>query len=141
MLKRIGFFRLLVLIICITMFTTGSFAADKEEIRIVSGSLGGSWYPFGAVVGENVLKPGGFDYTNTPGGGSSNVVAVSKGQGDMGITMTTSIIMARNGEGPYNGNKYSNLVVVASLFNDPLHILVPIKSDIKRCEASKRISE
>ena len=105
-------------------------AEDKVTIRISSGSLGGSWYPFGAAVGENILKPAGFEYTNEPGGGTSNVVAVSTAKTDIGLTMTTSIAMAATGDGPYKGKEYTNLVALASLFNDPLHIMVPENSGI-----------
>lgn len=104
--------------------------AAPVTVKISSGSLGGSWYPFGANVGENILKPGGMQYTNEPGGGASNIVAVSTGKTDMGITMTTSIALAEKGEGPYKGVKYTNLMVVARLFDDPLHILVPRNSNI-----------
>lgn len=127
---------LLVLTVAFSAFAQGGSekkpaeAVQRGNVVIASGSLGGSWYPFGEAIG-GVLKDVGYTYENTPGGGTANIVAVSTGAADLGMTMTTSITMAETGDPTFKGQKYTNLSSIMWLMDDPLHVLVSADSGIK----------
>ena len=109
----------------------GGVAQAGELIRLSSGTITGSWYPLMTLIGEKVLKPEGFNYSNKPGGGVSNVFAVGLGKADMGLSMGTALDMAAKGQGPFK-KKVQGLVMLSSLFPDPFHLVVTESSGIKK---------
>lgn len=113
-----------------TSLVPSASLTEKGDVVVASGSLGGTWYPFGESVGM-AIKNAGYTYTNIPGGGNSNIIAVSTGEADIGLTMTTSMGMAAEGSPEFKGIKYENVSAVLRLFDDPLHILVAADSKIE----------
>lgn len=106
-----------------------AFAQDKT-IELVSGTVTGSWFSHMVALGETVFKPAGFEYNNLPGGGTSNVMALSTGQADAGFTMPLVLSMAAAGLEPFS-EKIDNVSVLAALYPDPWELIVPAESDIQ----------
>jgi len=109
---------------------------ERGHVTIASGSLGGTWYPFGEAVGV-MLKEAGYTYANEPGGGTANIVSVSTGAADIGMTMTTSMSMAAGGDEVFKNVVYDNVSAIMWLMDDPLHVLVSANSGIEKMEDLK----
>jgi len=101
-----------------------------EMIRISSGSITGGQYSMMTVIGERILKPEGFSYSNMPGGGVSNVLAVSTGKADLGITMATTLDMAEKAQGPFK-TKVEGVKLLAAFYPAKFHLVVTKDSGIK----------
>ena len=86
-----------VFALTLALLLPGGSVRAGEMIRMSSGTLTGSWYPLMTFIGERVIKPEGFEYTNKPGGGVTNIIAVGVGKADMGLAMATGIDMAAKG--------------------------------------------
>lgn len=121
--------RLFVAAALVAAATAGTVPAGAQDIALVSGTVTGSWFTHMTVLGERVFKPAGFNYSNKPGGGTSNVIAVSTGRADLGFTMPLVIGMAANGEAPFK-DKITNVSVIAALYPDPWEAVVPAESGI-----------
>lgn len=74
--------------------------AAAEELSFVTGGQGGSWYGIGAGLAE-VLSREGIDVSVEIGGGMSNIVAVSRGDSQIGMTNGFAVPMAAKGEEPF----------------------------------------
>jgi len=135
MRKCLNFLILLTLFLVLCNFAVTA-SSEMQKIRIVSGSLTGSWFPLGTVVGEGPIKEAGFDYENTPGGAMSNVIAIQEGKADFGITMTSAIDLAVKGAEPYE-YEMKDVVALNFLHPDPFHVAVTKKSGIESIEDFK----
>ena len=122
-------FATVIFLIFITALTVGSARAG-DMIRISSGSLTGQMYPMMTFIGERILKPEGFEYSNRPGGGVSNVLAVGSGKADLGVTMATALDMAENAQGPFK-TKIEGNVLLAALYSARFQLVATKSSGIK----------
>ncbi|MBO6538028.1 MAG: TAXI family TRAP transporter solute-binding subunit [Rhizobiaceae bacterium] len=109
--------------------SAGQAAAQDKSLELVSGTVTGSWFSHMVALGETVFKPAGFGYNNSPGGGTSNVMALSTGKADAGFTMPLVLSMAAAGLEPFS-EKIDNVSVLAALYPDPWELIVPADSDI-----------
>jgi TRAP transporter TAXI family solute receptor len=110
-------------------FTAAPALAQDKSLELVSGTVTGSWFSHMVALGETVFKPAGFEYSNSPGGGTSNVMALASGQADAGFTMPLVLSMAAQGLEPFP-DKIDNVSVLAALYPDPWELVVPADSDI-----------
>lgn len=75
-------------------------AADAKTLSFVTGGQGGSWYGIGAGLAEVFLKEG-VKVSVEIGGGMSNIIAVARGDSEMGMTNGFAVPMAAKGEHPF----------------------------------------
>src|SRR4030043_613260 len=67
---------LAVLVICL-MLPVLAFSQEKIDLKLMTGPMGGSWYPLGGAIAELIQKSiPGTNVSVAPGGGVANVVGV-----------------------------------------------------------------
>jgi len=117
--------------------------ASAQNLRFVSASPGGSWYPIAVGAGKIWEKAiPGIKVSHTPGGGTSNVMTIDAGQkGDVGITFSTSVGDGFLGNPPFK-QKYTNNRTFASFYPSYFTITVWKDSGIEKIQdlKNKRIS-
>ncbi|MGI6128932.1 MAG: TAXI family TRAP transporter solute-binding subunit [bacterium] len=132
-MKKLMGMMALLLIVAMTVVGCGSNpssegneAADEPgkpaNLTVLAGTAGGSWMPIGAAVAE-IFSDNGVKANSEQGGGVSNVTAISRGEGDIGFTMTIIPSIARAGEQPFDG-VYDNVAGLAVLFPNFNHVMV-----------------
>lgn len=110
----------------------GSHAAGTVKVDIGASAPGGTWYVGlgGYAKAISQMYPE-FDVTLFPGGGITNVVRVSKGQSQLGITANAFMKFAQDGTEPFK-NPVQNFRAFANI-NDVTRIVfaVPVDSELK----------
>jgi uncharacterized protein len=115
-------------------------AQDMKFWRIGTGGAGGTYYPIGGLIANAISNPPGSRPCDK--GGScgvpglvaiavstnasvANVNAIDAGQLDAGLAGAQSVTQGYNGEGKFVGNKRSNIRVIANLYPEDMHLVVP----------------
>lgn len=117
------------LLLCMTL----GFAQEQEraprQLTLLSGVSGGAWYPIGAGIAELFARQG-VNANTEQGGGVSNVIAVGRGDAELGFT--TSIIppLAEQGLEPFP-EPVTNARAIAVLWQDFTHVIVREGSDVE----------
>lgn len=90
--------------------------ASAENIKLMTGPQGGSWYPLGGAI-KNIVenKVSGTSVQVLPGAGIANVKAVQAGKADFGFANSVSTVDAINGNPPFDA-KATNVCNVATLY-------------------------
>lgn len=113
------------------------------NLRFVSASPGGSWYPIAVGAGKIWEKAiPGLKVTHTPGGGTSNVMTIDAGEkGDIGMSFSMSVGDGFLGNPPFK-QKHTNNRTFASFYPSYFTITVWKDSGIETIQAlkGKRIS-
>jgi uncharacterized protein len=93
-----------------------SCTAPSDRLRLVTGPQGGTWYPLGGAL-KSILEARieGVSVQVLPGGGIANVLAVDKGQAQIGFANSVSTVDAINGEPPFQA-KARHVCNVATLY-------------------------
>jgi TRAP transporter TAXI family solute receptor len=91
-------------------------SAQAENIKLMTGPQGGSWYPLGGAI-KNIVEKNisGSSVQVLPGAGIANVKAVEAGKADMGFANSVSTVDAINGKPPFT-EKATNVCNVATLY-------------------------
>lgn len=121
---------LVVLIICL-MVPVLAFAQEKVDLKMMTGPMGGSWYPLGGAIAELIQKniPGS-TVSVAPGGGMANVVGVEEGKADIGFGNSSSSVDGVEGRAPFKAPT-KNVMQLANLYPQYFQIFVLKDSDIK----------
>jgi TRAP transporter TAXI family solute receptor len=109
--------------------------AAPDKVTVLGGSARGSWYPIAVGIGK-ILKDAGTRGSARIGGGNANVVSVSTGQAEAGITFNFTAAMAAKGEAPFK-SKITNLRAISGLFDNFMHLVVTQDSGIKTVPGMK----
>lgn len=132
---------LIVFIICfIVPFV--AFGQEKVDLKMMTGPMGGSWYPLGGAIGEAVQKEiPGVTMAVAPGGGVANVEAVELGKCEIGFSNSSSGVDAVYGRPPFK-QKMTNMRQLANLYPQYFQMVVLEDSGIKSVAdlKGKRIS-
>lgn len=77
--------------------------AHGQEITLMSGPQGGSWYPLGGAI-QNIVETNipGAKVQVLPGAGIANVKGVEAGKADMGFANSVSTVDAIEGKPPFD---------------------------------------
>lgn len=91
-------------------------AAEAQQIRLMTGPQGGSWYPLGGAI-QNIVENNvdGARVQVLPGAGIANVKAVQAGKAHMGFANSVSTVDAINGNAPFDAAA-DNVCNVATLY-------------------------
>ncbi|MCP5371764.1 MAG: TAXI family TRAP transporter solute-binding subunit [Hyphomicrobiales bacterium] len=130
------------------MMVAGATAQAQEMKfwRIGTGSAGGTYYPIGGLIANAISNPPGARPCDK--GGScgvpglvaiavstnasvANVNAIQAGQLDAGLAGAQTVVESYNGQGVFVGNKKDKIRVIANLFPEDMHLVLPKGSDIK----------
>lgn len=118
-------------------------AVQAEEMkfwRIGTGGAGGTYFPIGGLIANAISNPPGSRPCDK--GGScgvpglvaiavstnasvANVNAIDAGQLDAGLAGAQSVTQGYNGEGKFEGNKRSKIRVIANLYPEDMHLVLP----------------
>lgn len=102
------------------MFAAG--AAQAQQVRLMTGPQGGSWYPLGGAMANIADKTAGIKIQVLPGAGIANVKAVEAGKADMGFGNSISTVDGVAGRAPFD-TATKNVCNVATLYPQYLQIV------------------
>ena len=116
-------------------------AMAQEQLRLMTGPQGGSWYPLGGAIQGMASDAGLASVQVLPGGGVANVQGVQNGDADLGFANSISTVDAIEGREPFTGAA-DNVCNVATLYPQYFQIVVAASSGIATPEdfAGKRLA-
>lgn len=133
---------LLVSFIFLFIVPFGVFAQEKFDLKLMTGPMGGSWYPLGGAIADAIQKEiPGVTISVSPGGGVGNVEGIELGKCDIGFSNSSSGVDAVYGRAPFK-KKMENMRQLANLYPQYFQIVVSEDSGIKSVAdlKGKRIS-
>jgi hypothetical protein len=112
---------------------TVGFAAPAaaQQIKLMTGPQGGSWYPLGGAI-QNIIEKNvpGTSVQVLPGAGISNVVGVQTGKAELGFGNAVSSVDGVNGAEPFKG-KQTNVCHIGTLYFQYFHAVALADSGVK----------
>lgn len=113
------------------LFVLSASFAQAIELRLVTGPIGGSWYPLGGAVAELVkTRIPGVTISVGPGVGISNVMALEAGRADLAFGVLVSTLDGIYGREPFR-RKIQKVRHVATLYRQYFQIVVLADSGIR----------
>jgi TRAP transporter TAXI family solute receptor len=105
--------------------------ADAQQLKLMTGPQGGSWYPLGGAI-QNIIEKSvpGTSVQVLPGAGISNVVGVQTGKAEMGFGNAVSSVDGVNGAEPFKG-KQDNVCHVGTLYFQYFHAVALADSGVR----------
>ncbi len=88
--------------------------AFAQQVKLMTGPQGGSWYPLGGAI-ANIADKAGLKVQVLPGAGIANVKAVQAGKADLGFANSISTVDGVAGRAPFT-EKATNVCNVATLY-------------------------
>ncbi len=124
-----------IVIVCLTLSfvfcSSESFAQQKTDLKLMTGPMGGSWYPLGGAIADALQKNiPGLTVAVMPGGGIGNVEALEFGKCDIGFANSCSAVDGLYGRAPFK-KKMENMRQLANLYPQYFQMVVPADSPIK----------
>jgi uncharacterized protein len=110
-------------------------AAQAQQVRLMTGPQGGSWYPLGGAM-ANILGEKGTNMQVLPGAGVANVRAISEGRADFGFGNSISTVDGLAGREPFPGPQ-ENVCNVATLYPQYFQIVANADAGIETFEDVK----
>jgi hypothetical protein len=128
---------LLVGVIFFFIVPFGVFAQEKFDLKLMTGPMGGSWYPLGGAISDAIQKEiPGVTISVSPGGGVGNVEGIELGKCDIGFSNSSSGVDAVYGRPPFK-KKMENMRQLANLYPQYFQIVVMEDSGIKSVADTK----
>ncbi|WP_197019149.1 TAXI family TRAP transporter solute-binding subunit [Thioalkalivibrio sp. HK1] len=121
-------------------FAGSAFAQEMTFFRIGTGSAGGTYFPIGGIIanaisnppgsrpcdkGGNCGVPGLVAIAQSTNASAHNVTAIQAGQMEAGLSGAATLHFAYHGVGKFEGEKKAKLRVIANLFPEDLHLVLP----------------
>ncbi len=105
--------------------------SQKIDLKLMTGPMGGSWYPLGGAIGEALQKGiPGVTVSVMPGGGVANVEAVEYGKCEIGFSNSSSAVDGLFGRPPFK-KKMESVKQLANLYAQYFQMVVLDTSPIK----------
>ena len=143
----------------LTVLVSGAVAdTPRTSFQIATGSTVGVYFPVGEAIAGLISHPAGVNRceaanvcgpagliasARTSEGTMENLLSVNDGSVDSGLAQSDVIAAAVAGEGPFKTKgKQTHVRVIASLFNEEVHLIVADKAKIKSVSdlKGKRVS-
>ena len=103
-------------------------AAQAQQLRLMTGPQGGSWYPLGGAI-ANIGEKAGLKLQVLPGAGIANVKAIQGGKADMGFANSISTVDGVAGRAPFT-EKATNVCNVATLYPQYFQVVANADSGV-----------
>ena len=115
-------------------------AQEMKFWRIGTGGAGGTYFPIGGLIANAISSPPGAracDKGGTCGvpgliaiavstnASVANVNAIHAGQLDAGLAGAQSVTQGYEGTGKFVGNKKDNIRIIANLYPEDMHLVLP----------------
>jgi len=134
-----------------------AFAQDMRFFRIGTGGAGGTYFPIGGLLANAISAPPGSTpcdkggacgvpglvaIAQTTNASVANCTGVQTGQMESGLAAADIVYQAFNGLGTFKDRKYEKLRVIANLFPEHLHLVLPKGGKLDGIEGlrGKRVS-
>jgi TRAP transporter TAXI family solute receptor len=130
-----------------TMIGGGAVQAqDMKFWRIGTGSAGGTYFPIGGLIANAISNPPGArpcdkgGQCGVPGlvaiavsttASVYNVTAIQAGNLDAGLAGAATVYESYNGVGKFEGNKKDKIRVIANLYPEDMHLVLPKGASLK----------
>lgn len=108
-----------------------SMPAGAQQLKMMTGPQGGSWYPLGGAI-QNIIEKNvaGTSMQVLPGAGISNVLGVQTGKAELGFGNAGSTVDGVNGVEPFK-QKATNVCHVGTLYFQYFHAVVLADAGVK----------
>jgi len=106
-----------------------SAAAQAQQLKLMTGPQGGSWYPLGGAI-ANIADKAGLKLQVLPGAGIANVKAIQGGKADLGFANSISTVDGVAGRAPFDA-KATNVCNVATLYPQFFQVVANADAGIK----------
>ncbi len=121
-------------------------AQQMKFWRIGTGGAGGTYFPIGGLIANAISNPPGSRPCDKGGAcgvkdlvaiavstnaSVANVNAIHAGQLDAGLAGAQSVTQGYNGQGKFVGNKRDKIRVIANLYPEDMHLVLPRGAQIK----------
>jgi TRAP transporter TAXI family solute receptor len=124
-------FYVLAILGCFLVFCSSETFAQKYDLKVMTGPMGGAWYPLGGAISDAIQKAiPGVAVSVMPGGGIGNVEALEVGKCDIGFANSCSAVDGLFGRAPFK-KKMENMRQLANLYPQYFQMAVPQDSAIK----------
>ena len=101
---------------------------QAQQVKLMTGPQGGSWYPLGGAI-ANIADKAGLKVQVLPGAGVANVKAVQAGKADMAFGNSISTVDGVAGRAPFSA-KADNVCNVATLYPQFFQVVANADSGI-----------
>jgi uncharacterized protein len=119
----------LFLAISLLLFPPESMA-QKFDLKMMTGPMGGSWYPLGGAISDAVQKEiPGVTIAVMPGAGIANVEALEFDKCEIAFSNSSSAVDGLYGRPPFK-KKMENMRQLANLYPQYFQMIVPADSKI-----------
>jgi len=117
-----------------------AFGQEMKFFRIGTGGAGGTYFPIGGLLANAISAPPGSTpcdkggacgvpglvaIAQTTNASVANCTGVETGQMESGLAAADIVYQAVNGLGTFKDKKYGKLRVIANLFPEHLHLVLP----------------
>jgi uncharacterized protein len=118
-------------VIGLAVAATIAGTAGAQQLKMMTGPQGGSWYPLGGAI-QGIIEKAipGSSMQVLPGAGISNVVGVQTGKAELGFGNAVSSYDGVRGAEPFKG-KQDNICQVATLYFQYFHAVALADSGVK----------
>lgn len=115
--------------VALTALALAACAAQAQQVKLMTGPQGGSWYPLGGAI-ANIGGQVGMQVQVLPGAGIANVKALQGGKADLGFANSISTVDGVAGRAPFDA-KATNVCNVATLYPQYFQVVANADSGIK----------
>ncbi|MCF6138982.1 TAXI family TRAP transporter solute-binding subunit [Pseudalkalibacillus berkeleyi] len=128
----------LVLAGCGSLGGGGEAEADPEEVSMLTGGTGGTYFPLGGEIAEIMSKNTEKSISAQASGASvENIQTLQDGDADLAFTQTDIASYAVEGKMMFKDAKSDNVQAIGTLYPETIQIVVMKNSDIKSVEDLK----
>ncbi|HEX6110950.1 MAG TPA: TAXI family TRAP transporter solute-binding subunit [Geminicoccaceae bacterium] len=122
--------------VCAAVALSAATAA-AENLRLMTGPQGGSWYPMGGAI-KNVVEAAVPDTSLQvlPGAGIANVKAIDAGKADIAFANSVSTVDAINGNPPFE-QATTNVCHLATLYPQYFQVVTTADTGIESLDQMK----
>ncbi len=106
----------------------GTVGAQAQQVKLMTGPQGGSWYPLGGAI-SNIADRAGIKVQVLPGAGIANVLAVNRSRADLGFGNSISTVDGVAGRAPFE-QPTKNVCNVATLYPQYFQVVANADSNI-----------
>ncbi len=115
--------------VVLAVLAAAAFGAHAQQVRLMTGPQGGSWYPLGGAI-ANIADKAGIKVQVLPGAGIANVKALQAGKADLGFANSISTVDGLAGRAPFD-EKATNVCNVATLYPQYFQVVANADAGIK----------
>jgi len=121
----------------IAVAATFAGTVGAQQLKMMTGPQGGSWYPLGGAI-QGIIEKNvpGTSMQVLPGAGISNVLGVNGGKAELGFGNAVSSVDGINGVAPFKG-KQDNVCQIATLYFQYFHAVALADSGVTNMGQAK----